>query len=132
MDACAGPLLRKRAILGSEISIWADVQKKHASHASTSDLSVSELAEGHAFCGADVLIATGRSTGQRTSLSDVSSLLGAGLPVAVGSGVDVSDAAALSKKADALIVGSSIKQDGDWRRPVDPERLKRLVDALEG
>ena len=31
MDACAGPLLRKRAILGSEISIWADVQKKHAS-----------------------------------------------------------------------------------------------------
>ena len=58
--------------------------------------------------------------------------VGAGLPVAVGSGVDVLDAAALSKKADALIVGSSIKQDGDWRRPVDPERLKRLVDALEG
>ena len=131
IEACAGELLRDRARLQSAVAIWTDVQKKHASHAVTSDLSLSELGHGHAFCGADVLIATGQRTGSRTNLEDVLSLREAGLPVVVGSGVDAEDAAMLAKWADALIVGSALKEGGDWRQPVKLERVQSLSDTLK-
>ena len=130
IEACAGELLRSRARLQSEVAIWADLQKKHASHAITADLSLSELAHGHAFCGADVLIATGQRTGGRTRLQDVEALRDAGLPVVVGSGVDLEDAAVLGKRADALIVGSALKEQGNWRSPVELGRVRALSEIL--
>ena len=130
IEASAGPLLRERAKLRSEVQIWADVQKKHASHATTADLSLDELAHGHAFCGADALIATGSRTGARTREADLKELVAAGLPVVVGSGVDVEDAAVLAIHADALIVGSAIKEHGDWRMPVDLARVRALSEIV--
>ena len=131
MDACAAELLRARANLGSSIAVWADVQKKHASHALTSDLNLEELAHGTAFSGADVLVVTGPRTGSPTSLVDVQSAAVAGLPVAVGSGVTPQDAGALSKYASALIVGSYCKRDGDWRNPVDQQRVRELWESIQ-
>jgi purine-binding chemotaxis protein CheW len=32
--------------------------------------------------------------------------------------------------ADGLIVGSSVKQRGDWRMPLDPDAVRRLADAF--
>lgn len=130
IDACAGPLLRARRTLGAEIAVWADVQKKHAAHAVTADLELADLAHGAAFCGADALVITGASTGRPTALADVRAARTAGLPVAVGSGVTPADAPALAAEAAALIVGSWLKVDGDWRNPVDVERVKRLRAAL--
>ena len=72
LDASAGPLLRMRAELEADVSIWADVQKKHAAHALTADLSLQELAAGAVFCGADGLIITGSSTGMMTDPDNVS------------------------------------------------------------
>lgn len=130
LDACAGTLLRARAALRAEVAIWADVQKKHASHAVTVDLTLEELARGTAFCGADALIVTGTRTGASTNPEDVVAARKAGLPVVVGSGVTSEDAAELAGIADGLIVGSWIKQDGDWRRPVDVERVRRLAEMV--
>ena len=31
--------------------------------------------------------------------------------------------------ADAVIVGTAVKRDGDVRNPVDPARMRRLVAA---
>ena len=131
MNACAAELLRVRANLGSSISVWADVQKKHASHAMTADLSLEELAHGAAFSGADVLIVTGARTGSSTSLEDLQAAALAGLPVAVGSGVTPKDAGLLSKYASALIVGSYCKRNGDWRNPVDPQRVRELWESIQ-
>ncbi len=130
IDACAGPLLRARRALGAEVAIWADVQKKHSAHAVTSDLSLAELAKGAAFCGADALIVTGIATGVPTRLDDVTAAASAGLPVVVGSGVTPDDAGMLAREASALVVGSWLKQDGDWRRPVDAERVAALRTAM--
>lgn len=132
MDASAGELLRARRALGAEVAIWADVQKKHAAHAVTADVSLEDLAKGAAFLGADVLVATGTHTGAPTAADDVRALRAAGLPVAVGSGVTPGDAAGLGAAADALIVGSFTKEDGDWRRPVDVARVRALRAALRG
>lgn len=131
IDACAGPLLRRRRALGAPVAVWADVQKKHAAHAITGDLSIAELAHGAVFCGADVLVVTGRATGAKTALDDVRAVAGCGVPVVVGSGVTPDDAAALGAVADGLVVGSWLKYDGDWRSPVDPRRVERLREALD-
>ncbi len=130
LEACAGELTRARRALGAEVAIWADVQKKHAAHAATGDLSLAVLAHGTAFCGADALVVTGSTTGATTDPGDVQAARGAGLPVVVGSGVSDLDAAELAEIADGLIVGSWLKVNGDWRQPVDPARVKSLVEAI--
>ena len=132
IDACAGPLLRTRAALGADVDVWADVHKKHAAHAVTADLSLEELAKGTAFCGADALVITGVATGRPTAATDVQEAARAGLPVAVGSGVSPDDAGELARVADALIVGSWLKEQGDWRRPVELERVERLAQVVAG
>ena len=130
MDACAGELIRARAALGLEVAIWADVQKKHAAHAATADLTLSDLAHGAAFCLADVLIVTGRATGDPTARGDVDAARTAGLPVAVGSGVTPENARTLAGAAHALIVGSALKRGGDWRAEVEVDRVRAVKAAM--
>ena len=132
LDACAGPLLRRRAALGAKgVQIFADVRKKHAAHAATADLSLRALCEGYAFCGADGLIITGESTGKAARLTDVVEAKAAGLPVLVGSGITEANIAEFAAVADAVIVGTSIKEGGDWRAPVETARVRRLRSALD-
>lgn len=130
IDACAADLLRARAALGVDVAVWADVRKKHAAHAVTGDLSLVDIARGTAFNGADVLVVTGASTGDPTSPADLDDALAAGLPVAVGSGVTDRDAQGLARRAQALIVGSWLKHEGDWRNPVDVTRVRRLAQTI--
>lgn len=130
LDASAGPLLRRRADLSADIAVWADVKKKHSAHAVTADVPLSDYAHGAAFCGADAVIVTGTTTGAETSLEDVALAHHSGLPVVVGSGISEANIARYMGHAQALIVGSSIKVDGDWRQPVDGARVRRLAQAL--
>jgi hypothetical protein len=46
----------------------------------------------------------------------------------VGSGIDAQNASAFGE-AHGWIVGSSLKENGDWRRGPDPARVRGLVDA---
>jgi uncharacterized protein len=131
MDACAGELLRNRADLGARVAIWADVQKKHAAHAATADLDVAALAEGTAWNLADALILSGAATGRPTDPGDLVAARGAGLPLLVGSGVTAENAGALALMADGLIVGSWLKEQGDWRRPVDTARVREIRAAID-
>jgi membrane complex biogenesis BtpA family protein len=130
-EAAAGPLLRYRRGIGAEhIRVFADVQKKHASHAITADLSLADLVHGSAFFGADGVIVTGAATGQPTDLADVQAARAATtLPILVGSGVTPTSAPALLRHADALIVGTAIKVGGVWSGPVDRDRCEALVRA---
>lgn len=130
LDASAGPLLRARKNLGAEVSIWADIKKKHASHAVTADLDLEDVARGSAFAGADALIVTGKETGDATRLEDVEAAARAGLPVLVGSGATAAQAPELGRRASGLIVGSALKEDGDWRKPVSVARVRALKEAL--
>lgn len=131
INASAAKVLRyRRQIEAEHVQVWADVQKKHASHAVTSDLGLKDLAHGFSFCGADALIATGIATGAAAREEDVLELGGAGLPVIVGSGIDAGNIQKFGAIAQGLIVGSSIKVDGDWRNPVDRERVSVLARKL--
>lgn len=130
LDASAGPLLRRRADLGADIAVWADIKKKHSAHAVTADVPLADYAHGAAFCGADAVIVTGTTTGAETSLDDVDAARHSHLPVLVGSGLTEDNIARYVGRAQGLIVGSSIKVDGDWRNPVDGARVRRLAERL--
>jgi membrane complex biogenesis BtpA family protein len=134
MDACAGPLLRTRAALHAEsIQVFTDIRKKHSAHACTSDLSLADLAHGTQFCGADGLIVTGPATGCPTAIADLREVREAvpDMPLLVGSGVTPEQIPELAKFSDGLIVGTWIKQGGDWRQPVSVERVAALREALD-
>lgn len=135
-EAEAPAMLRYRRLIGAEgIKIFADVKKKHASHAITADVPLAEAAEGAEFFGADGLVVTGTATGKPTRPEDVAAVRaavgGAGLPVLVGSGVTPETIPELFEHADGLIVGSWYKQEGRWLNPPDPERCRALMEAAE-
>jgi len=129
--ADAGPLLRyRRKIDAKEIAILADIQKKHSSHALTSDLSIGDHARGAAFMGADGVILTGDHTGHTIDISQLREVRGAtDLPVLVGSGVTTENLTDIFALADAVIIGSSIKLDGNWANALDATRCRDLVKA---
>ena len=124
LQASAGPLLRYRREIGAaHIRIFADVKKKHASHAITADLDLAETARGAEFCLADGLIVTGVATGRAADPAEVEAVAKAvDIPVLVGSGVTPENLK-LFPAADGFIVGSAVKRDGRWSNPLDPERV---------
>ncbi|MDP1836391.1 MAG: BtpA/SgcQ family protein [Chlamydiales bacterium] len=128
-QADAGPLLRyRKQISAGEIAIFADIKKKHGSHAITADLSIGDIAREAEYFGADGVIVTGASTGLPTNPDDVKQAKEqVFVPVLVGSGVSPENIASLWPHADAFIVGSYLKHEGDWRQPVDPRRVEALM-----
>jgi membrane complex biogenesis BtpA family protein len=131
-QAAAGPLLRFRRQIGAErIRIFADIRKKHASHALTADVALAELARAAEFSGADGIIITGAATGCPAAPADVASAKQAvQIPVWVGSGVTAANIGDHWHAADGFIIGSAFKQDGVWRHPLDPARVRELVDRV--
>jgi hypothetical protein len=78
---------------------------------------------------ADALVVNGKATGEAIPLAEVKRVRGAvpSVPLLVGSGVTPETVAEILSVADAVIVGTSVKRDGDVRKPVDPARVRQLV-----
>jgi uncharacterized protein len=126
-------VLRDRRLLGVDVAIFADVQGKHA--VPLAPIEIEQQARDLASRSlADGLVVSGRATGDATPIDDVKRVRSAvpDVPILVGSGVTPETAAELLSLADALIVGTSLKRDGDVSNPVDPVRVRRLVDAVGG
>ena len=131
IESCAGELLRYRRAIGAErVLVFADIKKKHSSHAITSDVSLVETARAAELFLADGVIVTGAASGEEASPDDVRNAAGAvRLPVLVGSGITVQN---LTRFADAhgFIVGSSLKQGGLWSNPLDRTAVESLARAF--
>ena len=131
LQADAGELLRYRRAIGAEnIRIFADIKKKHSSHALTADVDLAETAAAAEFFLADGVIVTGSATGSPTAEADVQAVADrVAIPTLVGSGVNP-DNVADYHRADGLIVGSYVKVDGLWSNEIDPSRLEGMAAAF--
>ena len=129
MESNAAKLLRyRRAIGATAVQVWADIKKKHSSHAWTADLSLGDVAEAAEFMGADPLIVTGASPGRPPPPTDVEEARArCQWPVFVGSGVTLDNAADFLAVSDGMIIGSYFKRDGNWSNGVDPERVRAFM-----
>jgi membrane complex biogenesis BtpA family protein len=132
LQGIAHHLLRDRVLLeAGAIKILADVDVKHSAPLGPRPLE-DEARETLHRGGADGLIVSGAATGQPTdvaSVSRVKQVVGQA-PVLVGSGVTPESIARFLPYADGFIVGTSIKRGGATTNPVDPARVKALVEAV--
>lgn len=132
VEGAAAKALRFRTAIGAyELKVFADVHVKHGSHAIVADRTVQDQARDAEFFDADVLIASGTRTGDATSPAEVHAIReGSALPVIVGSGLSHDNIDELFQVADGAIVGSSLKRDGGWWNPVDPKRVRALMERV--
>ena len=132
IQSSAADLLRYRRAIGAErVQVWADVKKKHSSHAITADVGIGETAHAVEFMRGDAVIVTGAVTGDAPQPSDVHEVKHATrLPVYLGSGVTAANVATFLTEADGFIVGSEFKVGGHWSGAVDAKRVRRFMAAL--
>jgi predicted TIM-barrel enzyme len=113
------------------VRVFADVKKKHSSHALTADVDVVETARAAEFFLADGVIVTGTATGQPAEPAEVRAVAEAvGVPTLVGSGITADNLADYAQ-AEAFIVGSALKTGGIWANPLDSTRVDALVRAYQ-
>jgi membrane complex biogenesis BtpA family protein len=131
MEGRAAEALRYRSLLRAEgVRVFADTHVKHGAHAITADRSIGELTRDLAFFDADVVIATGQRTGDAAEVGEIEAVRAAThLPLLVGSGVTPANVAEILALTDGVIVASSLKRDGVWWNPVEPARVRALVQA---
>jgi membrane complex biogenesis BtpA family protein len=128
----AAGLLRYRKAIGADgVRVLADVKKKHSAHALTADVGIAEAARAAEFFLADGVIVTGVASGRPAERDEVAEVKAAvRVPVLVGSGITAENIDRYGP-ADGFIVGTSLKEDGDWTRPVDTRRVRALVAARD-
>ncbi|XP_075138227.1 uncharacterized protein F13E9.13, mitochondrial-like isoform X2 [Leptodactylus fuscus] len=131
VNACAGSLLRYRKTIGAEhIQIFADIKKKHSSHAVTADVSISETAKAAEFFLADGVILTGVATGQEADPTELKVVQrSVQIPVLIGSGVTLDNVEKYTS-ANALIIGSYFKHHSNWKNGVDYDKVMAFMDKI--
>lgn len=131
IDSSAASLLRYRRSLGAErVQVWADVKKKHSSHAITADIGIGATAAAVEFMRADAVIVSGAVTGEHPSDADITDVRAhCRLPILLGSGISAENLPRYYGQADGFIVGSFFKKDGRWSETVDPHRVERFMAA---
>jgi membrane complex biogenesis BtpA family protein len=131
----SGRVLRYRSALCADgVAVFADSHVKHGAHAIVADRDIGELTRDLEFFDADVVIATGRRTGNAADLGELETIGRATtLPVLVGSGVTGDNVGPILQRSSGVIIGSSLKRDGVWWEPVEQARVTsfmRVVEAL--
>jgi membrane complex biogenesis BtpA family protein len=132
IQSSAAELLRYRRAIGADhVHVWADVKKKHSSHAITADVGIGETAHAVEFMRGDAVIVTGAVTGDAPQPDDIREVKRATrLPAYLGSGVTAANVGAFLAGADGFIVGSEFKTAGHWSGAVEARRVKRFMTAV--
>ena len=129
IEGRAGLVTRYRhAVRADHVTVWADVQVKLGSHALTADRSLAEQARDAAWFDADALIVTGSRLADPPMTEDLSTVREATqLPVIAGSGVRPGNLAVILSCADAVIVGSALKEGDVWHGAMSKDAVLELA-----
>ena len=134
IEGKAAETLRRRAALGAtDVRIAADVGVKHALR--PEGFSIAESARETVGRGlADAVIITGVATGAAVAGDDLAEVRAAlpDTPLWIGSGATAATIGSLLETADGVIVGTTLKADGELAAPVDRARVAAFVAAARG
>ncbi|MGZ4810750.1 MAG: BtpA/SgcQ family protein [Thermoanaerobaculia bacterium] len=130
IEGRAAETLRLRARLAPGVAIFADHLVKHAVPLAAID-PVQSARDLRLRGLADAIIITGAETGRAPDAERLRSIREEiDAPLVVGSGLTQENAAAF-RDADAAIVGTAIKREGDVDQPVDANRVEAIVRAFK-
>lgn len=132
LEGMASRAMRYRSnIQALDIRIFADVHVKHGSHAIVADRSIADLTHDTEAFDADILIATGRRTGDPTRVEEIKAISSvAHRPVLIGSGLNSGNAHELLQHAHGAIVGSAMKENGAWWNAVSVANTEKIMDIV--
>jgi membrane complex biogenesis BtpA family protein len=131
IEGVAHDLLRlRRQLAADSIAILADVEVKHSAALAARPLE-EEVADLVQRGGADALIVTGAATGSPPNAARLKEAQAAAprVPVLVGSGITPHNVQQFAS-ADGFIVGSGLKANSQVDQPVDPLRVRAMIEAL--
>jgi uncharacterized protein len=133
IESDAASLLRFRKQIGADnILVFTDIKKKHSSHAITADQTIEEQAHAAEFFLSDGVIITGKSTGMEPNLEEIKNVRhSTKLPVILGSGINSENIVKFYPFADAFIIGSYFKENGNWLNKPNPERIINFLKTFE-
>jgi predicted TIM-barrel enzyme len=124
--------MRNRHHFGrDDLAIFANVTPEFAS--STGTRTPAQMARSTVVSSlADVILVSGPMAGSEPdvrTVADVREALDPDVAVLLNTGAKAATIAEYLKYADGCIVGSDLKEDGYTWNKVDPERVKRFMDA---
>ena len=128
----AGRALRYRKNLGSEeMLLFFNISAEFAY--SQDRRSLPDRARSVVFSSLpDAILVSGQITGEAASMHDLMSVKQAlpHTPVLANTGVKHDTVIQVLKTADGCIVGSSLKEDGNTWKPVDPKRARDFMNIV--
>lgn len=119
----------RNAIGGDDIALFDNIAPEFAS--AIGSRGIAERARGAAFLRVDAILISGPAAGVSFEMNDLRQAKEAvpDVPVIANTGVRADRIAEIFDVADGVIVGTSLKVDGQTWNPVDPDRAKRLMEA---
>jgi membrane complex biogenesis BtpA family protein len=120
----------RHAIGADDVALFANITPEFSR--SVSGRPVADRARGAAYMGVDALLISGVQAGVSAEFGDLEEAKAAvpGLPVLANTGVNHDNVARILQVADGVIVGTSLKVDGDTWNPVDPDRARRMAELV--
>ena len=128
----AAALLRNRRYFGrDDLAIFANITPEFAS--SIGQRTPAQMARSTVVSSlADVILVSGPMAGSEPdvrTVNEVRDAVDGSVPVLLNTGAKSGTIAKYLQVADGCIVGSDLKRDGYTWNEVDPERVKRFIDA---
>jgi membrane complex biogenesis BtpA family protein len=119
----------RSTIGGEDIALFDNIAPEFAS--ALGSRSIADRARGAAYLRMDAVLISGPAAGVQFEMSDLQQAKQAvpDLPVIANTGVRAERIGEIFSVADGVVVGTSLKVDGDTWKPVDPDRAQRLMDA---
>jgi uncharacterized protein len=131
IEGIAHELMRLKAGLrATGIAVLADVDVKHSGPLAERNHG-DEVRDAIERGLADAIVVSGAATGSAVCERRLAETFeaAAGIPVLIGSGATAETIPQLARYADGMIIGTAVKHDGCVAAPIDPERVRKLVEA---
>ncbi len=129
ISGCAVEAIAARRLLGCEhISILADVHDR--SGIPLGNPSLVDDVEGAVWSHADGLIITGKNETELIQMLNEARKVSAGLPILLGGGSKSDNLHRLLPLVDGIIVGATLKHNGNDPEPVDTDRVRAYMAGV--
>ena len=127
----ANIIMKAKKELKSNVIIYTDINVKHT--IGIVDYDIRECIHEAIRFGSNGIILTGIGTGKAPTVEDAAEWekYCNNTKLFIGSGIEKGNIKDFLQFADGVIVGSSIKKEGNIENPIDYSRVKELIDEVK-